>query len=71
MRITFYRKSDDSEREVVSIREAKKLLKEQGGEAWTEHWVGSDFIETSTVSATGTNNTKSRHGTRCRKWSDS
>lgn len=38
MRITKYRKDKDSEPECVSIRTAKKLLKEQGGQAWTEHY---------------------------------
>ena len=38
MRLHFYRKDDNSESEVVSIREAKKLIKKQGGIAWTEHY---------------------------------
>lgn len=38
MRITKYRKDKDSEPICVNIRTAKKLLKEQGGQAWTEHY---------------------------------
>ena len=38
MRIHYYRKDDNSESEVVSIREAKTLMKKQGGIAWTEHY---------------------------------
>lgn len=38
MRTTYYRKDLDDEPEMMSITEAKKLLKLQGGAAWTEHY---------------------------------
>ena len=38
MRLHYYRETEDSEPEVVSVREAKKLIKERGGVAWTEHY---------------------------------
>jgi len=38
MRLHYYKKDEMSESDCVSIREAKKLLKENGGYAWTEHY---------------------------------
>lgn len=38
MRLTYYMKNADDEPEVMSITAAKKLLKSQGGFAWTEHY---------------------------------
>ena len=36
MKITYYKKDKDSDNEVVSVSVAKKLIKQQGGSAWTE-----------------------------------
>ena len=38
MKITYYKLNKDDDSEVVSITEAKRLLKTQGGYAWTEHY---------------------------------
>jgi len=36
-RLSYYRKDIDSEAESCSVSYAKKMLKQQGGSAWTEH----------------------------------
>jgi hypothetical protein len=38
MRITYYKKDVNSDEQITSISGAKKLLKAQGGSAWTEHY---------------------------------
>ncbi|QNB45871.1 hypothetical protein BR63_05795 [Thermanaerosceptrum fracticalcis] len=38
MRISYYRERPEQEPEVVTVSEAKRLLKTKGGEAWTEHY---------------------------------
>ena len=39
MRLTYWQPADqESEPECVTVREAKRLLKEKGGRAWTEHY---------------------------------
>lgn len=38
MRLTYYRKNENDEAECMSIRNAKKLLKKEGGQAWAEHY---------------------------------
>lgn len=38
MRITYYQEKEDKDYDVVSVSLAKKLLKEKGGKAWTEHY---------------------------------
>ena len=38
MRTTYYKENENTEAEVVKISTAKKLLKEKGGSAWTEHY---------------------------------
>jgi hypothetical protein len=38
MRLTYYQSPEMEEAENVSIAEAKKLLKKNGGRAWTEHY---------------------------------
>ena len=38
MKIHFYRKDKESESGATSIKEDKRLLKLQGGSAWTEHY---------------------------------
>lgn len=38
MRLSYWRPNKETNPECVSISTAKKLLKEQGGEAWTEHY---------------------------------
>ena len=56
MRITYYRKDDDSEAEPMSITAAKKLLKKQGGKAWTEHYDrDGGLFEVTGVELTGNN----------------
>lgn len=36
MRITYYKQNEDSESEIMSVTNAKKLIKSQGGYARTE-----------------------------------
>ena len=56
MRITYYRKTEDEEAEPTSIKEAKKLLKTQGGSAWTCHFDrDGGLFETSEVKLAGNN----------------
>jgi hypothetical protein len=38
MRLHYWRQTVDDEPECMPIRDAKKLLKEKGGHAWTEHY---------------------------------
>ncbi len=38
MRLSYWRENPEDEAELVSIKEAKKLLKQKGGYAWTEHY---------------------------------
>lgn len=38
MRLHYWRLTEDDEPECVSVRDARKLLKEKGGHAWTEHY---------------------------------
>lgn len=38
MRLSYYVKDNDSERELMSITEIKKLIKNQGGYGYTEHY---------------------------------
>lgn len=38
MRLTYWRKNTEDDPECVSIKVAKKMLKSDGGEAWTEHY---------------------------------
>lgn len=37
-RFTYWRENKDSESILCSVSEAKKLLKQKGGSAWTEHF---------------------------------
>lgn len=56
MRISYYKKSQDDEPEVVSITEAKKLLRKQGGYAWTEHYErDGGLFEVTDIKLTGNN----------------
>lgn len=38
MRLNYYVKDSDSERELMSITEIKKFIKKQGGYGYTEHY---------------------------------
>lgn len=38
MRLSYYVKDNDTERELLSITEIKKLIKKQGGYGYTEHY---------------------------------
>jgi len=38
MRLSYWRQKKEDEAELVSIKEAKNLLKKKGGYAWTEHY---------------------------------
>lgn len=38
MRISYYKKDKDSEPIVAKVSTIKKLIKEQGGFGWTEHY---------------------------------
>lgn len=38
MRITYWREKEGDEAECCSVSQAKKLLKNKGGYAWTEHY---------------------------------
>jgi hypothetical protein len=56
MRLTYYRKDDNSEAECVNVTTAKKLLKKQGGKAWTEHYDrDGSLFEVSKIEPNGNN----------------
>ncbi len=56
MRLTYYMKNSDDEPELMSITEAKKLLKSQGGFAWTEHYErDGSLFETTEIKLEGNN----------------
>lgn len=38
MRLSYYVKDNNTERELLSITEIKKLIKKQGGYGYTEHY---------------------------------
>lgn len=56
MRITYYQKDKDSEPEVTNVSTAKKLIKKQGGFAYTCHYDrGGGLFETSPIITEGNN----------------
>ena len=56
MRLTYYMKNSDDEPELMSITEAKKLLKSLGGFAWTEHLErDGSLFETTEIKLEGNN----------------
>jgi hypothetical protein len=50
MKIVFYCTEKEPQPRIVGLREAKRLLKEEGGEAWIEHWVRDDLVSSEPVS---------------------
>ena len=55
-RLTYYRETKDSEPEVCSVSTAKKLLKQKGGCAWTEHYErDGGLFEITKIELTGNN----------------
>lgn len=57
MRITYYKAPGD-DKDIVSIREAKRLLKEKGGNAWTEHYErDGTLFDTTEIKLEGNNST--------------
>ena len=61
MRITYYKKDENSDYQVISISGAKKLLKEQGGTAWTEHYDRNGAMFDLTVIELKKNNSKFKY----------
>jgi endonuclease/exonuclease/phosphatase (EEP) superfamily protein YafD len=56
MRLSFWRQADDDKPECVTISEAKELLKEKGGRAWTEHYErDGTLFEVSAIRLAGNN----------------
>lgn len=56
MRLSYYRAHPEDDPELVSIREAKKLLKQKGGYAWTEHYErDGTLFEVTEIELTGNN----------------
>lgn len=59
MRLSYYlppESSDDDEPVFVTIKQAKKLLKEKGGRAWTEHYErDGTLFEVSEIHVEGNN----------------
>lgn len=56
MRLSFYREHPEDDPEHVTIREAKKLLKQKGGRAWTEHYErDGTLFEVSEINPQGNN----------------
>lgn len=56
MRITYWQANEDSEAEVTTVKEAKRLLKEKGGFAWTSHYDrDGGLFETSKITLKGNN----------------
>ncbi len=56
MRLSYYRKDNNSDPELMSITNAKKLLRKQGGVAWTEHYDrDGGLFETSEIKLEGNN----------------
>ena len=56
MKISYWKKDNNTDPEVVSISNAKRLLKEEGGFAWTDH-IDRDggLFETSDIKPKGNN----------------
>lgn len=63
MKLHYYQKTLDDEPELVSLRNAKKMLKEHGGTAWTDHIDRSGTMFESTPIQLG-NNGGSSYGCR-------
>ncbi len=64
MRLSYWRKSPDDDAECVTVSAAKKLLKTEGGEAWTEHYErDGTMFEVTPIRLTGNNSrfTYNRH----------
>lgn len=56
MRISYYKESEIDDAEVCSILYAKKMLKEKGGSAWTEHYDrDGGLFEVSKIEVKGNN----------------
>ncbi len=56
MRLSYWREKPEDDPELVTIKEAKKLLKEKGGYAWTEHYErDGGLFEVSKIELTGNN----------------
>jgi hypothetical protein len=56
MRLTYYQGPEMEEAECVSITGAKKLLKKNGGRAWTEHYERDGCLfETTPIELKGNN----------------
>ena len=54
MKLVYYRRLPADEPEVVGLREAKKRLKANGGEAWIEHYErDGTMFERTAVNVTG------------------
>jgi hypothetical protein len=56
MRLSYWRQKKEDEAELVSIKEAKNLLKKKGGYAWTEHYErDGTLFEVSEIKLDGNN----------------
>ena len=56
MRLTYYKENENADYDVVSISAAKKLLKDKGGFAWTEHYDrDGGLFETTPIKLSGNN----------------
>ena len=55
MRITFYKENNEAEPMVVNVSTAKKLLKQKGGSAWTEHYDRDGSLQETTPIVLGNN----------------
>lgn len=56
MRITYWKQNQDSEPIIAKISTAKRLLKEKGGHAWTEHYErDGTLFETTDIKLKGNN----------------
>lgn len=61
MRMSFYQENDKAEAQPVSVSYAKKMLKEKGGRAWTEHYErDGGLFEVTKIELKG-NNTKFKY----------
>jgi hypothetical protein len=61
MRITYYKKDEKSDYQVTSVSGAKKLLKAQGGTAWTEHYDRDGSMFERTIIELKGNNSRFRY----------
>ena len=61
MRISYYRENKEDEPIIISIKEAKKLLKSNGGEAWIEHYDRDGGLFEVTPILLNSNNSKHKY----------